>query len=66
MDQSSREPTATDEWENEGGTTHTPIPQLPEGIVVVTATHYMVGPYRYTSLEDALAEHRRQSSGRAS
>ena len=27
------------------------------------ATHYIVGPYRYTSLEDALAEHRRQSSG---
>jgi hypothetical protein len=66
MDQSSGESTATDEWENEGGTTLAQIPQLPDGIVVVTATHYIVGPYRYTSLEDALAEHRRQSSGRAS
>jgi hypothetical protein len=66
MDQSPRERTATDGWENEGGTTDAPIPQLPDGIVAVTTTHYSVGPYRYTSLNDALAEHRRQGSPRSS
>lgn len=64
MNEPSKEPTATDEWENEGGTARAPIPQLPDGIVAVAATHYIVGPYRYTSLDDAFAEHRRQSSPR--
>lgn len=53
---------ATNEWENEGGSVKPiPSPALPEGITAVTVTQYRVGPYRYSSLEDALAEHRRQS-----
>lgn len=53
---------ATNEWENEGGSVKTiPSPTLPEGIIAVAVTQYRVGPYRYSSLEDALAEHRRQS-----
>ena len=35
--------------------------QLPEGIIAVTSTRYKVGPYSYSRLEDALAEHGRQS-----
>ena len=53
---------ATNEWENEGGSVKPiPSPVLPEGITAETVTQYRVGPYRYSSLEDALAEHRRQS-----
>jgi hypothetical protein len=53
---------ATNEWENEGGSVKPiPSPALPEGITAVTVTQYRVGPYRYSSLEDALAEHRRRS-----
>ena len=53
---------ATNEWENEGGSVKPiPSPVLPEGITAVTVTQYRVGPYRYSILEDALAEHRRQS-----
>lgn len=46
----------------------TPTPTLPEadaaelkrfGIVTVTSEHYLVGPYRYTSRADAVAEARR-------
>lgn len=59
--QSSKAQT-TNEWENEGGSaTPIPSPVLPEGVTAVTITQYRVGPYRYTSLDDALAEHRRQS-----
>ena len=36
---------------------------LPEGIIAITVTHYQVGEFRYTRLEDALAQHRRQSEG---
>ena len=36
---------------------------LPEGIQAVNVTHYQVGKYSYTSLDDAMAEHRRQSNG---
>ena len=52
----------TNEWENESDSV-TPIPslELPEGVTAVTITQYRVGPYRYSSLDDALAEHRRQS-----
>lgn len=53
---------ATNEWENEGGSVKPiPSPVLPEGVTAVTVTQYRVGTYRYSSLEDALAEHRRQS-----
>lgn len=63
-------PTAADpdqpkirEWENEGGSLKpgSPTP-LPEGIIAVTSLHYLVGPYSYSRLEDALAEHGRQSA----
>lgn len=51
---------AANEWENEGGSVK-PIPSsvLPEGVTAVTVTQYRVGPYTYTSLDDALAEHKR-------
>jgi hypothetical protein len=53
---------ATNRSENEGGAVEPiPSPVLPEGITAVTFTQYRVGPYRYSSLDDALAEHRRQS-----
>ena len=53
---------AANEWENEGGSVKPiPSPVLPEGITAMTVTQYRVGPYRYSSLEDALAELRRQS-----
>lgn len=61
-------PTAADadqpkirDWENEGGSLKpgSPTP-LPEGIIVATSVHYLVGPYSYSRLEDALAEHGRQ------
>ena len=53
---------ATNEWENEGrSAAPIPSPELPEGVTAVTITQYRVGPYRYSSLDDALAEHRRQS-----
>ena len=52
----------TGDWESEGGALEPkPAPTLPEGIIVVRSVHYRVGPYSYVSLEDALAEHRRQS-----
>ncbi|NVE94765.1 hypothetical protein [Altererythrobacter lutimaris] len=52
----------TGEWENEGGSLkpHPPTP-LPDGIIAVTSAHYRVGPYSYSKLDDAFAEHRRQS-----
>ncbi|RGP40868.1 hypothetical protein BPTFM16_01161 [Altererythrobacter insulae] len=52
----------TDEWVNEGGSLK-PVTatQLPEGIIAVTSTHYEVGPYSYSRLEDAQAEFGRQS-----
>lgn len=50
------------EWENEGGSFRPAVPEaLPEGITAETTTRYRVGPYTYTRLEDALAEHARQS-----
>lgn len=57
---------ATGEWENEGGAVkQTSLQALPEGMVAITVTQCRVGPYNYTNLDDALAEHMRQSkSGR--
>ncbi|MBE5073258.1 hypothetical protein IM511_02940 [Erythrobacteraceae bacterium E2-1 Yellow Sea] len=55
----------TGEWENEGGSLKPrPPTPLPEGIIAVTSIHYRVGPYSYSRLEDALAEHRRQAGKR--
>lgn len=49
-------------WESEGGSFEPQSPaSLPDGIIAVTSVHYRVGPYSYSRLEDALAEHRRQS-----
>ncbi len=62
MDEPAERPAGTKEWENEGGQILPAVPRLPDGIVAVTVTHYLVGPYRYTGLDDALAEHRRQVS----
>ncbi|MBB3989099.1 hypothetical protein [Croceicoccus naphthovorans] len=53
---------ATREWESEGGSLQAPPPTpLPDGVTAVTSVHYHVGPYTYSRLEDALAEHDRQS-----
>lgn len=53
----------TGEWESEGGSLEPQSPpSLPEGIIAVTSVHYRVGPYSYSRLEDALAEHGRQSA----
>ncbi len=52
---------ATREWENEGGSVKSePAPPLPDGITPVTVIQYRVGPYTYSRLDDALAEHKRQ------
>ena len=52
----------TGEWVNEGGSLKSnTATQLPEGVIAVTSTRYKVGPYSYSRLEDALAEHGRQS-----
>ena len=34
---------------------------LPDGVTASAITQYRVGPYTYTSLDDALAEHKRQN-----
>lgn len=52
----------TGEWESEGGSLKLELPApLPDGIVAVSSVRYQVGPYSYSKLEDALAEHGRQS-----
>lgn len=52
----------TGDWESEGGALEpNPALTLPEEVIAVTSVHYRVGPYSYARLEDALAEHRRQS-----
>ena len=51
----------TGEWESEGGSMKPgPTAQLPDGITAVTSVQYQVGPYTYSRLEDAMAEHHRQ------
>ncbi|MEL1249279.1 hypothetical protein [Aurantiacibacter gilvus] len=53
----------TGAWESEGGALKPkPADDLPAGIIAVTANEYRVGQYRYTNLDDALAEQRRQSA----
>lgn len=51
----------TGAWESEGGSLKAAPPaELPEGVVAVTSVHYRVGPYSYSRLDDALAEHDRR------
>ena len=52
----------TGAWENEGGVlaSHNPTP-LPDGVNAIPVTHYRVGPYTYTNLDDAMAEYYRQN-----
>jgi hypothetical protein len=53
----------TGKWESEGGALAQPAStELPEGVTAVTVTHYRVGPYTYTNLDDAMAQYRRQRS----
>lgn len=52
----------TGEWESEGGSLKPDPPaRLPDGIIAVTSIRYRVGPYSYSRLEDAMAEHGRRS-----
>lgn len=56
-------PPGTGAWENEGGALASPDqPMLPDGVIAIPVTHYRVGQYTYTSLDDAMAQYRRQSS----
>jgi hypothetical protein len=48
-------------WESEGGAlAPRDNPALPDGVTAIMVTHYRVGPYTYTNLEDAMAQYRRQ------
>ncbi len=48
------------EWEGEGGAlAPNRPPALPDEIIAITVTHYRVGPYTYTNLDDAMAQYRR-------
>lgn len=51
----------TREWESEGGALgpQHKTASLPDGVTAVAVTHYRVGLYTYTNLDDAMAEHRR-------
>lgn len=47
-----------DNWENEGGTAGSAVP-MPKGIVRLQNDVFVVGPYRYTSMVDAVAQLKR-------
>lgn len=50
-------------WESEGGALEPVADQLlPDGITAEVSMRYRVGSYIYTRREDALAEHRRQTT----
>lgn len=52
-----------DAWEGEGGGLGpSQRDPLPDGVIAVTTVQYRVGPYSYSTLDDALAEHRRRTS----
>lgn len=55
--------TGTGTWESEGGalSSHNPA-ILPDGVTAIPVTNYRVGPYTYSNLVDAMAEHHRQNS----
>ena len=50
------------QWENEGGSLSETSPDIPEGIIRKRMDCYLVGSYRYTDLEAAIAELRRQKA----
>lgn len=54
------EPSPAKTLDKDSATPH--ITDLPDGVIAVNAVQYKVGPYTYSNLDDALAEHRRQSS----
>jgi len=47
-------------WDNEGGAVDPYANALPDGITTRTLREYVVGPYRYTDLKQAIAERDRQ------
>ncbi len=53
---------AVDSWEGEGGALDQPEAPLPDGVTVKLVREYHVGPFVYTDLGLALAEHMRQMS----
>lgn len=53
------ESASLDNWENEGGDLGTKT-EIPPGIERGQSEFFLVGPYRYTSLNDAIAQLRRQ------
>jgi hypothetical protein len=63
MDQETDEPArqtlATRKRESEGDSLNSGKASLSEGIKAVNVTHYRVGKYSYTNLDDAIAEHRK-------
>lgn len=68
-DTSGRNPQPLASWTNEGGAldpANSADPYanaLPEGISTRMVREYMVGPYRYTDLTQAIAERDRQRAG---
>jgi len=62
-DSTTPNPPGTGTWENEGGALASPgSPVLPDGVIAIPVTHYRVGQYTYTNIDDAMAQYRRQSS----
>ncbi|MGI9374598.1 MAG: hypothetical protein ACR2PC_00675 [Tsuneonella suprasediminis] len=51
-----------DSWESEGGSLDPPQVPLPNGVTTDIIRQFYVGPYVYTDLALALAEHHRQQS----
>lgn len=49
------------EWENEGGAITASAMTLPHGVTMTLAPQYHVGPYVYSDLALAVAEHDRQA-----
>lgn len=50
-------------WEGEGGAVASPMTQGPDGPSRKTVCQYFVGPFVYSDLSSALAEHARQKRG---
>lgn len=53
------------EWENEGGAIEPQANSLPAGVTLTLAPQYHVGPYVYSDLALAVAEHGRQTRAQA-